>query len=133
LNGIQAIDDNATVPDSIITRAIYSCTGVIVVPTGFEHFVATLTFIKGVDDAVLSKSPFAPICDESELASTDIVHTFVFELEDSTKTIFPETEDNMTKQVASAAGLNAESTLSVKLVGLKVCALHVSACSVILS
>ncbi len=109
-------------PGSIVARAMYSCTGIMVVPAGFEHFVATLTFTKEADGAAMSESPFAAICDKSELACMDAVHTFVFE--DPAKSTSPVAADSIAEPAgaAPAARPHAESTLSVKLVGMKVCA-----------
>ena len=115
-------------PGSIVARAMYSCTGIMVVPTGFEQFVATLTFTKEADGAAMSGSPFAAICDKAELACMDAVYTFVFEgsFEDPAKSISPKTEDSIAEP--ATARPHAESALSVKLVGMKVCAPRAKLC-----
>ena len=121
-NGIQAIEDAASAaPGSIAARAVYSCTGLMAVPAGFEQLVATLTFTKEADGAALSGPPCAAPCDESELACVNTVHTFVFE-DPAAKSISPKAADSIAAPAAPAARPHAESAPSVRLLGMKVCA-----------
>ncbi len=110
-------------PDAMIMRKMYSCTGVIISPTGLEYFIATLAFTKVEANTALSKTAAAAAVSDESVYSCMGMLGHSIEYEDSIKAqSLPKLDDNMSAAVsaAAAASLSDESELFVKLASLKV-------------
>jgi hypothetical protein len=99
---LNAAHCDAICSDGTIKSNVLSCTGLIVSPTGFEYFIATLTFTKvEVDDSAVSKAEAAAFSNQSvDLCIESHVQSFDHEDSITTQTL-PTADNNMSACMGS--------------------------------